>query len=287
MANKEINHELNQYDIIEGTEFTGLMPKVMEKVGLTTGEGEKSTKWFGFEAKGNDSLEVLDNEEIMNSSEGGDQGGDDEPIETQAEFDYIWNETTWNAAYAKAPLQAYYENHPEEDCWNTTANRACNYNDRLYVGKIDNESFNGKATWASDNAQKITFDNEEYYAPIFYGFEPQTVALYENVELTQSTGKEFVITTVCYSEDCPHCWLGAINAPGAIYPWCVVAIPESFNGTIKFVYDETNVVERTVESANVYYIESIPSLFGDEYQLDENGNTTFDESKLVVTLISE
>ena len=83
MANKENNHELNQYDVCEGIEFTGLMPKVMEVIEATIGENEKSVKWFGFEAKGNDAMEVVDIDEIMNGSEDGGSeggGGDDEEV---------------------------------------------------------------------------------------------------------------------------------------------------------------------------------------------------------------
>ena len=83
MANKDNNHELNQYDVCEGIEFTGLMPKVMEVIEATIGENEKSVKWFGFEAKGNDAMEVVDIDEIMNGSEDGGSeggGGDDEEV---------------------------------------------------------------------------------------------------------------------------------------------------------------------------------------------------------------
>lgn len=84
MQDNETNRELNQYDFIEGIDFDGFITKVMEKVGKTTGTSEKSVKWFGFDAKGSDAMEVIDTEEIMNSSgeggEGGGEGGDDEEV---------------------------------------------------------------------------------------------------------------------------------------------------------------------------------------------------------------
>lgn len=83
MANKDKNYELNKYDVCEGIEFTGLMPKVMEVIDATIGENEKSVKWFGFEANGNDAMEVVDIDEIMNGSEDGGSeggGGDDEEV---------------------------------------------------------------------------------------------------------------------------------------------------------------------------------------------------------------
>lgn len=61
MKNYQINHELNQYDYSEGIEFNGLMPEVMEIEGVKTiGESDKSVKSFGFDAKGSDSLKVVD-----------------------------------------------------------------------------------------------------------------------------------------------------------------------------------------------------------------------------------
>lgn len=269
---------LNNYDFTEGIEFNGLMEAVAEASGVKTiGSGQ---------------LQVIDFIGTAFPDDGGstptpEPEPEPEPQEVDASFDYIFDEQSWNTAYSHEALQNYYEDHPEEDCWNQTANRACNYNDRLYKGTIDDETVNGQATWESDNAQKISIGNDVYYAQIFYGFDPQTIELYTDAELTNSTGKEFVITTVCYSEDCPHCWQGAINAPGAKYPWCVVTLPIPFDGTIKFVYDETNVVERTANTEHGYYIEAIPTLFGEEYKLDENGDTTFDSSKLNVTLITQ
>ena len=66
MENYKINHELNQYDYSEGIEFQGLMPEVMEVEGIeTTGASEISVKHFGFDAKGSDSLEVVDIDAIM------------------------------------------------------------------------------------------------------------------------------------------------------------------------------------------------------------------------------
>jgi len=61
MENYPINHELNQYDFIEGTKFDGLMPKLMEIEGVkTTGTSDVNVKCFGFNAKGSDALEVID-----------------------------------------------------------------------------------------------------------------------------------------------------------------------------------------------------------------------------------
>lgn len=286
MDNYKINHELNEYDRVEGIEFTPLMPKVLEKLGMTTGKSSSSSKLFEFNPAGGNSLEVIDTDAIM-------QGGDEptpgpepkpEPVETVAEYDFIYNESTYNAALENETLQRYYEDYPEEDCYNTAEDRPCNYNDRLYTGTINGEEVNGNATWASDAAQKITIGNDQYYAAIFYGFNPQNLDLYNDVNLTESAGKTFEITKVAYNENCPHSWK-SVNKDA--FPWCAVNLPMPFIGTVKFVYDETNVVERQINSEHGYYIVQIAPMFGSEYKIDENDQTTFDESKLVVTLITE
>jgi hypothetical protein len=303
MDNYNLNHELSQYDHVEGIEFNGLMPKFMEKIGMTTGTSDKSEKMFEFHPAGSNSLEVIDTYEIMSNGEDGGSDGETSgstsgetsgstsgetsgktEVETIADYEYIWNESTYNSAMSNEPLQAYYEDHPEEDCWNTSENRPVNYNDRKYTGTIDDVETSGTAKWESENAQMITIGNNVCYAPIFYGFDPQTVELYNDAELTESAGKSFVITKVSYDDNCPHSW-NAVNKDA--FPWVVVELPKPFEGTVKFVYDETNVVEKAKSAAHGYYIEQVAELFGSEYKLDNEGNTTFDESKLVVTLITE
>ena len=54
-------HKLNEYDYIEQADFDGLIPEVMNVDGVeTTGVSEQTVKYFGVEAKGMDSLEVID-----------------------------------------------------------------------------------------------------------------------------------------------------------------------------------------------------------------------------------
>ena len=87
--------------------------------------------------------------------------------------------------------------------------------------------------------------------------------------------------------NCERCWLGAINAPGAAYPWCGVKFT-AFNGTIKFNYDGGEAVYpwgEYKEFKRTFAIASIPSELGMEYKLNGEGQTTFDPSKLVVTLV--
>lgn len=144
---------------------------------------------------------------------------EDPTYEVFNNYEFINDETSWNASYANGTLKVYYEKYPEEDCWNNTQNRACNYNDRVYEGTIDEAEVTANATWASEAAQKITIDGVDYYGAIFYGFEPQNVALFNDVALTESADKTLVITSIHYSAECGQSWNGAVNAPGAALPW--------------------------------------------------------------------
>lgn len=57
-----VNHEFNNYGYVEGSEFEGLMPKVMEKLGdeFVIGESDVVVSIFNPTAKGNDSMAVVD-----------------------------------------------------------------------------------------------------------------------------------------------------------------------------------------------------------------------------------
>ena len=146
--------------------------------------------------------------------------------ETVATWDYIWNEETWNAAYNKenSPLKEYYDLYPDEDRWNTQANRPAQARD-----KVDGE----------------------------------------------------------WPDYCVRGWQGAVGAPGAQYPWCVVNI-EPFRGNIRFNYDGGADVWPWGEANRTFKrhfaIASIPVELGQEFLL-KDGETTFDPSKLVVTLV--
>ena len=88
--------------------------------------------------------------------------------------------------------------------------------------------------------------------------------------------------------NCERCWKGAINAPGAKYPWAAVSLPKPFTGVVKFVYDEGESVypwgSESKEFTKGFGVASIPTELGEEFLLDSEGNTTFDDSKLKITL---
>lgn len=166
--------------------------------------------------------------------------------ESVGNWEYIWNEETWNNSYENGGLKDYYiwsdkANAPyKEDLWNTVKNRAANITD---------------ARKDPETGEYVIDENGNY--------------IYD---------------------DCVRCWLGALNAPGAAYPWCCVDITP-FAGNIRFNYDggedvfpwgkDTRLFKRT------FAIASIPTELGEEYKLDEHGQTTFEPEKLVVTLIKE
>jgi hypothetical protein len=74
-----INHELNQYDYVEGIAFDGLVPKMMDAKGVkTTGKWGNSVSLFGVDdkgigVKGSDALEVVDFQGFFDDEEGGKQ----------------------------------------------------------------------------------------------------------------------------------------------------------------------------------------------------------------------
>ena len=90
---------------------------------------------------------------------------------------------------------------------------------------------------------------------------------------------------------CVQCWKGAISSPDAKYPWIVMNLDIPFEGTIRFDYEGKDSVypwgeaERVFESG--FGIASIPTELGDEFLLDEDGNTTFEVEKFDAMLISE
>lgn len=70
-----INHEMAKYDFAEAKEFKGLMPVVMEYI-PSIGESDENVHFMGVEAKGFDSLEVVDFVALMEDEENGGSGSE-------------------------------------------------------------------------------------------------------------------------------------------------------------------------------------------------------------------
>jgi hypothetical protein len=202
------------------------------------------------------------------------------PEEKTAEFEYINDAASWNESYQNGALKKYYEKYPEEDCWNTAENRACNYNDRIYEGTVDGNEVTATVAWASSNAQKITIDGVEYYGAIFYGFTPQDVVLFNDINLTESANKTLAITSIHYSDDCDHSF-AAVDP--RVLPWIAINFDEPFNGVVKMSYDSGDFVYPWGEEPREmsFGLASVPEEFGNQYNLND-GTETFDDTKLEV-----
>ena len=200
-----------------------------------------------------------------------------EPVEEESTaYDYVWDEASWNESEANGALAKYHAKYPEEDWWNNAANRACNYNDRVYIGTlIDSEAsanVSASASWASEAAQKLVIDGVEYYGAIFYGFEPQDVALFNDVALTESANKTLSISSITYSSDCGRSWAGAVNNPGAQYPWVCPNITENVNAKIRFEYEGADPVYPWGDklfNAGDWGCESVAKLFGIDFDINK------------------
>jgi len=199
---------------------------------------------------------------------------EDPTYSESTEYDYVYDEASWNASEADGALAKYHAKYPEEDWWNNTANRACNYNDRIYLGTLveAEASANVSATvaWASSAAQKITIDGVDYYGAIFYGFDPQDVVLFNDVALTESANKTLQISSISYSSDCGRSWAGASNNPGAQYPWVCPNFSEDVNAKVIFRYEgaeDATPWDDKVFHAGDWGCESVAKLYGAEFDI--------------------
>ena len=152
----------------------------------------------------------------------------DPSVEYDENFDYVWDEASWNDSYENGGLKLYYEKYPEEDLWNTVENRPANINDRAADGTYPN---------------------------------------------------------------CIHCWLGAINAPGAKYPWIVPHFDKVENAKVVFEYEGKEPVKpwgdtlfSDLNGNKMWGCASVPVELGEEFLLDNQGHTTFDINKFKMKL---
>ena len=167
--------------------------------------------------------------------------------ESPAEWEYIVDENSWNESYNDGVLKVYYEWADEKGAY-------------PYKEDLWNQKEQRAANWndiVKENGVPVEFEDGYHYV--------------------DGDGNP-----------CVRCWLGALNAPGAKYPWCAVAVPNPFSGTIRFNYDGGEGVYPWGEGYRSFTrgfgIASIPDELGMEYILDQEGKTSFDPSKLVVTL---
>ena len=220
-------------------------------------------------------------------------------------FDYIYDEATWNDSFANGVLKKYYTKYPEEDLWNITEHRAANFNDKAYEVSIYNDAAGEdlvkegsfKAAWASANAQKITNvedANESYYLAIFYSIDDNIYELFTDAALTTSANLYVKMNTVSFP-GCTQCWEGAVQAPGAKFPWICPNFETDANVMIKFQYE--GKADVTPWNFSVFGkgpdhkewgIASVATEFGDDtFAITENGGeNAFDITKFKVITVS-
>ena len=267
------NNKFNTWGFEEQTKFEGLMPKVMEKLGADylNGSSNVNVSVFDPHANGVSSMEIVSEQKIA-LSEGSEPVPPIPPEEESDEYDYVYDEASWNESEENGALKKYHEKYPEEDWWNNVEDRPVNYNDRLYKGLLEDINVEGKAKWETDTAQSILINGTTYYARIFYGFEPQNLELYNDVNLTESTGKIFAVTEVTYSEGCSRCWKGAINNPGAQYPWICPIFNRDVNAKVIFRYEGFEDVQpwgdKTFHNGD-WGCESVAKLYGNDFDINK------------------
>ena len=221
------------------------------------------------------------------------------------DWNYIWNEETWNAAYnwGDSALWDYYIDNPNEDLWNPNANpeRPATTNDREYgyviysdeawTIEVWNGTFN-KTLWISNTVQKVTDEtnNREYFVQLDPKLN-QIYQLFTDDTLGTSANLYVKFNSLSYPW-CVHNWKWAINLHGTElrnawnYPWIVVSLPESFEWNIVFNYDNGSKEKSIYKGWKSYSTISIPTnLWRNEFALDTNGNTTFNSEKLEVSLV--
>ena len=98
-------------------------------------------------------------------------------------------------------------------------------------------------------------------------------------------------------DNCERSWQGAVNAPGAKYPWIVPHFDTDVNAKITFKYEGKEDVQpwgdklfgigkKDDGTDRLFGCASIPNELGEEFLLNE-GVTTFDISKFKMFLVTE
>lgn len=225
-----------------------------------------------------------------------------DPVDITSSAERIVDGTSWTTAYGTSgsALKAYEDDNPDEDLWNTVANRAANFNDKEYTANIYTDAAGTtpaspatgtfKREWVDSNVQKVV---NQATSDVFYmTINPDLNTVYElftDNTLQTSAGK-FVSFTGYSFPDCVKSWKGAVNAPGALFPWACYKFDTPFVGKVEFIYDggEPKYPFGTeARTFNSYFVVSLPALFNHSaWKVREDGSSdeTFDWSKLVINL---
>ena len=213
-------------------------------------------------------------------------------------YEFIHDEESWQLSAGNGVLSRYYAQYPDEDHWNIDANRAGNFNDKVYEAEIDGETHDFAAYWQSDNVQKITNleDSEEvYYLDMFYSLDENAHALFIDAELSEPANKTATFTKVKWNvETCPQCWQGAVNAPGAKLPWVAIMFDTDVDAKLRFDYEGKDSVYPwgdtlfgLGEDKKSWGLASPAKEFGDDTMAlaANGGEDTFDGGNFQITLV--
>lgn len=225
-------------------------------------------------------------------------------VESSA-FDYIYDETSWNDSFENGALKKYYEKYPMEDLYSTELHRIARFDDwRYFVDMIwaddTPETLNFDAAWINADVQKMSDGIDTVYAKIIDFEVGGTYQVYRDQAMTELAG-----TATVNSISAPgftQCWEGAVNAPGAKYPWICPNFDTDVNAKVKFVYKGKDAVQPWGDSVfgsvktfgmvsvaeefqeNGFLIEANQANGNEEWSNNENG---FDISKFKMILIKQ
>lgn len=177
---------------------------------------------------------------------------DDEPTKTESDaWSFVNDAESFNASLENGGLAKYYDKYPDEDLESTSGSGNATFNDRIYVGSLDNsnEVVEFKAGW-EETSQKITNvadPTEVYYMERvdaqgnqYDRFQGESWTLYTDAALTTEAGHVLHITRLEF-DGFEHTYAAAVNAPGSTLPWVVVNFSGEETHTVEFEYDGTAV----------------------------------------------
>ena len=216
----------------------------------------------------------------------------DPTYEVSTSYDYVYDETSWNASESNGVLKKYHEKYPSEDLWNTSTNSAPGFNDKIYTVEVytDAECTGDfvvkqfKAQWYSDNGVQKIIDVEdntiEYYIPTFFDTPTQIFELFAGAEggyvatpenLVYPCDKWIKVKSVSFGgENVKPTWQGASSAPGAQYPWICPTFSTDVNSKVIFRYEGAEDVKPwndKVFGKDDWGCESVAKLFGADFDI--------------------
>ncbi len=158
----------------------------------------------------------------------------------ETKYDFIKDESSWNASFANGALKKYYTKYPQEDLyghndWNATDHYA-GFNDRVYEftsyadadGNIQLATGTIRTIWTNANRWQVKvltnsidgFVGNDYFIERTAEVGTTLYQLFsEATGENNGTGIYVKITAGPTFPGMTQCWAGAVNATNAMYPW--------------------------------------------------------------------